>query len=104
MIGLNGNTLISSIGYQNALRIEQGGTREPIGGSEGTSREKRDAASSDEPVPARYHPRRPRLASELAMSVHSNLGKRMAGEGDPEGDMSNITAVAKQFFEACETG
>ena len=21
-----------------------------------------------------------------------------------EGDMSNITAVAKQFFEACETG
>jgi hypothetical protein len=25
MIGLNGNALIQSIGYQNALRIEQGG-------------------------------------------------------------------------------
>ena len=41
---------------------------------------------------------------ELSISVHANFGKRMARERDQEGDMSNIAAVAKQFFEACETG
>ena len=41
---------------------------------------------------------------ELSTSVHPNLGKRMAEECDAEGEVSNITAVAKQFFEACETG
>jgi predicted ester cyclase len=28
----------------------------------------------------------------------------MAGKHEEEGGMANITAVAKQFFEACETG
>ena len=69
MIGLNGNALIQSIGYQNALRIGREASREPNCGSEGASRERDGALPSGRFLPVTIDSIRFDLDDKMAMQM-----------------------------------